>query len=169
MKFILVSPFTNASGSSIRFWNIAETLAKRGHQVVFTERLAKGDYKLYWSKNVKYYGCPSCGILILDIFFSLMFYLFILLRHFNCKVYYALKPAPNNCIPAFIAALFGKKIILDIDDLDYAYLNKNLIRKIGEIYFNLLSKFFPLVTYHTPQLKRYLLEKVNLKEERLYY
>jgi len=170
MKFLLVSPFTNASGSSIRFWNIALHLQKQGHKVVLVER--KGNKKkppIYFSKEITYYASPSAGNLIGDILLSLIFNLIILIRHFNCSVFYALKPAPNNCIPAFIARLFGKKIILDIDDLDYAYWPKSIKRSIAKWYFDAFTKMFPLVTYHTPNLQKYIVDKVGVPESKTYY
>jgi glycosyltransferase involved in cell wall biosynthesis len=170
MKFLLVSPFTNASGSSVRFWNIALHLQKQGHKVVLVER--KGNKKkppIYFSSEITYYTSPSTGNLIGDILISLLFNVFILIRHFNCSVFYALKPAPNNCIPAFIAKVFGKKIILDIDDLDYAYWPDSKKRSIARWYFDSLSKMFPLITYHTPNLKKYLVDKVGVPESKTYY
>ncbi len=170
MKFLLVSPFTNASGSSIRFWNIALQLSKQGHSVVLVERKGSADKKpIFFSPEIRYYASPSTGNLIWDIFISLCYNLFILLRYFDCDIFYALKPAPNNCVPAFIAKLFGKKIILDIDDLDYAYWHKSLKRTISKYYFDFFTKHFPIVTYHTPNLKKYIVTTLGIPESRTYY
>jgi glycosyltransferase involved in cell wall biosynthesis len=92
----------------------------------------------------------------------------ILLKNLDSSVVYALKPAPNNCIPALFAKLLGKKVLLDVDDLDYAYLNgwKNYLFRIM---FDFFSRRFAVVTYHTPNLKRYLHEKAGVPENKLHY
>lgn len=169
MKFLLVSPFTSASGSAIRFWNIAIELKRAGHEVIFVDRKAVNGKTLFTSDEIRYYNCFSTGKLLLDIIISLFFNTYILFRNINCDVFYALKPAPNNCIPALIAKLLGKRIVIDIDDLDYAYLESRLNRKLFRIFFDTLPKQFPLVTYHTPNLKEYLSDRMKISKDRLYY
>ncbi|MBN1306630.1 MAG: glycosyltransferase [Chitinispirillaceae bacterium] len=169
MKFLLVSPFTGASGSAIRFWNIAQALREKGHRVVYADRRAKKAPSLHFCEGVAYYGCPACGVLLLDIVFSFLFYSTIFIRHVDCDVFYALKPAPNNCIPALAARLFGKRVILDVDDLDYAYLAGGAGRVVSRFFFNLFPRMFHLVTYHTPALHDYLAESAHVPERRLYY
>lgn len=169
MKFLLVSPFTNASGSAVRFWNIAIELKKLGHEVVFVDRKAVNSRGLYSSNAIRYYSCISTGNLFFDIVASLFYNFYIFFSNLNCDVYYALKPAPNNCIPALLARLLGKKIILDIDDLDFAYFDSKVKRKIFKVFFHFFPRFFPLITYHTPNLKEYLSRRVKISESRLYY
>ena len=170
MKFLLVSPFTNASGSSIRFWNIALELKKQGHSVVLVERKAgKNKKPIFFSSEIKYYASPSTGNLIGDILVSLIFNFAILLRHIDCTVFYALKPAPNNCIPALFARLIHKRTLLDIDDLDYAYWKPSFKRSFSKLYFDFFAKRFPIVTYHTPNLKTYLHSTLLIEEKKLYY
>ncbi len=169
MKFLLISPFTNASGSAIRFWNIAAALQKKSYKVVYAERLAKNVRPLHHAEGVVYYGCPSVGVLFLDIIFSTFFYFAAFLRNIDCAVFYALKPGPNNCIVALIAKIFGKKIILDVDDLDYAYLRKGAARNILNFFFDFMPHLFDLVTYHTPKLREYLIFKARVPERKLYY
>lgn len=170
MKFLLVSPFTNASGSSIRFWNIALQLQKLGHNVVLVERNGNKYKKpIFFSGSIKYYASPSTGNLIGDILFSLFYNFAVFIRHCNCDVFYALKPAPNNCIPAIIAKLLGKKILLDIDDLDYAYWKPSLKRSFYKKLFNFFISRFSLITYHTPNLKKYLIDTLHISESATYY
>ncbi|MBN1577955.1 MAG: glycosyltransferase [Chitinispirillaceae bacterium] len=164
-----MSPFTGASGSAIRFWNIAQALRERGHRVIYADRRARNAPSLHFCEGVTYYGCPGSGVLLLDIIFSFFFYSIIFIRHLDCAVFYALKPAPNNCIPALAARLFGKKIILDVDDLDYAYLPEGAGRSVFKFFFDLFPRMFHLVTYHTPALHDYLAETVHIPQHRLYY
>ncbi len=169
MKFLLVSPFTGASGSAIRFWNIAQALRERGHRVVYSDRIAKHTGPLHSCEGITYYGCPSSGVLALDILISFVFSMCVFIRHIDCTVFYALKPAPNNCIPALAARLLGKKIILDVDDLDYAYLKGGPARTVFRLFFDLFPRFFHLVTYHTPKLREYLSAAAHVPAGKLYY
>ncbi|HLV32203.1 MAG TPA: glycosyltransferase [Chitinispirillaceae bacterium] len=168
MKFLLVSPFTSTCGSAIRFWNIALHLKQKGHDVVFIDRKSKNGESLYCSDQIKYHSCYSTGNQFVDIFVSVFFNILIFFKNIDCEVFYALKPAPNNCFPALISRLLGKKIILDVDDLDYAYLS-GVNGRIFSFFFNLFPRFFPVITYHTPKLKRYLKTKAKIPENRLYY
>ena len=169
MKFLLVSPFTSAAGSAIRFWNIAIELKRAGHEVVLVDRKAVNGKTLFFSDEIRYYNCFSTGNLFIDIITSLFFNIFMFLRNIDCDVYYALKPAPNNCIPALMAKLLRKRIIIDIDDLDYAYLESKIKRGLLKMFFDSLPGFFPLVTYHTPNLNRYLSSRIKISKDRLYY
>jgi glycosyltransferase involved in cell wall biosynthesis len=169
MKFLLVSPFTDASGSSVRFWNMAKALSDLGHRVVLAERRSRGAAPLHRLAGVTYFSCPSTGKLLPDIAVSLMAYVLLLLRHRDCEVFYALKPAPNNGIPALLAKLAGKRVFLDVDDLDFAYLKPGFGRALFRWFFDRLPSLFELVTYHTPRLAEYLRNEAGIPPERLYY
>lgn len=169
MKFLLVSPFTNASGSSVRFWNMAKALHDRGHRVVLAERRGRERIPLHHCPGVTYCSCPGTGMLLPDIVFSFLFYIALLLRHVDCNVFYALKPAPNNCLPALVAKCLGKKIILDVDDLDYAYLGGGIGRELFRRFFNVFPGMFHLVTFHTPHLADYLRREAGVPDEKMHY
>jgi len=169
MKFLLVSPLTNASGSAIRFWNIAQALVERGHRVVYAERKSGHASQLHACEGVIYYACPTSGIMPLDMALSLLFYMAVFLRHIDCDLFYALKPAPNNCTVALAAKLLGKKTVLDVDDLDYAYLPGAGSRRLLRFFFDGFPRMFPLVTYHTPSLRQYLMTYAHVSENRLHY
>lgn len=169
MKYLLVSPLTNASGSAIRFWNIAHALRELGHEVIFADRKARNIQRLHSREGIRYYGFPDTGILSVDILFSFLFYCFVFLRHHDCAVFYALKPAPNNCFVALIAKITGKKIILDIDDLDYAYLRSGIWQRIARWYFDFFPRHFDLITFHTPELGLYLQNKCRVPDLKRYY
>lgn len=169
MKFLLVSPFTGTSGSAIRYTNIARALSRAGHTVIYAERESPHQILPPIDPAIPTFRCPVSGNLYLDVIRSFFFFLKILLRHRNCDIYFALKPAPNNCGPALIAALMGKKIILDIDDLDYGYMSKGINKTIARFYFDFIPKFFPLVTCHTPALQEYILTTIQIPEKRVYF
>jgi glycosyltransferase involved in cell wall biosynthesis len=99
-----------------------------------------------------------------------LFNILIFLIHRDCALYYTLKPAPNNGVVALLASILKKKLVLDIDDLDFAYFPEGGIKyTIYKLFFDYLAKRFPLITYHTPQLKKYLVKTLNIDEEKLYY
>ncbi len=168
MKFLLISPFTSISGSAIRFWNIARRLQNLGYKVVYVERVPK-DTSPPLFPEIEYHCSPKLNNLFIDIFYSLLFNLFILFKNLDCSVYYALKPAPNNCFPALLAKLLGKKIVLDIDDIDYGYFNKGFKRKISRFFFDSFPKHFHYITYHTEAIKKYITQNLLIPEQKTYY
>ena len=169
MKILLVSPFTSTSGSAIRFWNMARQFSARGYRVVYVDRSVRGAAPMHSVEGVRY--CPSRALspFVLDILYSTVFSIVMLLRNLDCDVFYALKPAPNNCIAALLAKLLGKTVLLDIDDLDYEYLTPGIKRVAAKFFFRFFPRFFPLVTCHTPALLSYCKEQLRLSGNRLYY
>lgn len=165
----MISPFTNASGSAIRFWNMALELERHGFDVVYIDRKITGGTALFVSKKIKYYSCPGTSSQFLDIVFSTVFNFLIFVRHINCSIFYLLKPAPNNGFSAILAQLLGKKVLLDIDDLDYAYLSPGLKYNLYKLCFDKLARMFPLVTFHTPNLKKYIIETLKVDAMKTYY
>jgi len=168
MKFLLVSPFTSISGSAVRFWNIAQNLQRRGHMVVYVERRPKGAPPAQL-EGILYLTTPKLNNLALDMLLSLLFNSAVLIRHHDFDIYYALKPAPNNCIPALIAKLMRKTVILDIDDLDYGYLDEGLMRRISRYFFHHLPRSFALVTCHTERLRLYIINQIGIPEHKVHF
>lgn len=166
MKILLVSPFTSASGSAVRFWNIAQQLRDRGHGIVYVERAPKGAPRPSFNE-ITYYQTPTLGNIFLDIAYSLVHNLAILIRHIDLNVYYALKPAPNNCLPAMVAKACGKRICLDVDDLDYGYFPPGIKQRISRFFFDMFPRCFDIVTYHTDQLGQYLIKAGAVPKNRL--
>ncbi len=168
MKFLLVSPFSSVSGSAVRFLHIAKHLSMLGHEVVYVERRHKEEPKPQIS-GVKYLSSPIMPNLFLDIFISTIYNTFVLFIHRNCDIYYALKPAPNNGLPALLARAAGKRIFVDIDDLDYGYFPPGLKRAVARFFFDSLPKRFHLVTCHTEKLRLYIIETIGVPEKKVYY
>lgn len=166
----MISPFTNVSGSAIRFWNMAIELAWHDYDVVYADRKIKNGKPLFVSRGITYYSCPQTGHFFPDMLLSSLFNIAVFLRHRDCAVLYTLKPAPNNGVVAFLAFLFKKKQMLDIDDLDFAYFSQGSIKyRLYKLFFDHVAKRFPLITYHTPHLRKYLVKKLRISEEKLYY
>jgi glycosyltransferase involved in cell wall biosynthesis len=166
----MISPFTNVCGSAIRFWNMAIELARHDYDVIYADRKSKSSKPLYTAEGITYYSCPQTGNFILDMLGSSLFNILVFLRHRDCELYYTLKPAPNNGIVSLLAFLLKKRVILDIDDLDFAYFPEGGIKyTVYKFFFDYFAKRFPLITYHTPHLRKYLIKKLNIDEEKLYY
>ncbi len=168
MKFLLVSPFTSVSGSAIRFWNIARRIQERGHSVIYVERRSPDDPPPVVG-DVTYFASPKTNNLFFDILTSLLFNIRLLLRNRDADFYYALKPAPNNAIPALIGRILGMRIILDIDDLDFGYYPRGIRHRLSRWWFHAFPRYFDLVTYHTECLHDYIRQHCGVQEERLYY
>jgi glycosyltransferase involved in cell wall biosynthesis len=169
MKFLLVSPFTSTSGSAIRFWNIAVQLHRRGHQVVYVERSRPGEKPFMQDPGVRYHSCRTHGNLYVDILLSTVFNTAILLGNLDSAIYYALKPAPNNCFPALLAKILGKRLLLDIDDLDYGYFGPGVRRTVSRFFFHFFPRFFETVTCHTQKLLEYIVDEIRIPRNRVYY
>lgn len=168
-KILLVSPFTGISGSAIRYVNIAKQLKRHGYSVIYVERESPHTTLPPIDNEIPTYRCKVSGNVYLDILRSLFFNLKILLLHWDLSVFFALKPAPNNCIPALIAKVFNKRIILDIDDLDFGYFPIGIKRSISQFFFNFFPRFFPLITCHTQSLKDYIINTLHIPEKRTYF
>jgi len=169
MKILLVSPLKSTAGSVVRFWNIALQLQKKGHTVVYVERRANTMAPQFSDPNIRYYSSRTYSNLYIDLFMSALYNLIVLMRHCNCSVYYALKPAPNNGIPALIAKCMGKRILLDIDDLDYGYFGKGMRRTMSYFFFRHLPRFFCYVTCHTRKLSDYIVNELHVPKNRVYF
>jgi glycosyltransferase involved in cell wall biosynthesis len=169
-KIVMISPFTNVSGSAIRFWNMAIELVRHDFEVVYADRKIKNGKALFVNRGITYYSCPQTGHFLPDMLLSSLFNIFVFLRHRDCSILYTLKPAPNNGIIAILAFLMKKRQMLDIDDLDFAYFTQGSVKyRLYKFFFDHFSKRFPLITYHTPQLQKYLVKKLRISEEKLYY
>jgi glycosyltransferase involved in cell wall biosynthesis len=168
MKFLLVSPFTSISGSATRFYSIAKQLIRFGHTVVYIERTPRAMQPPVLP-GIRYHATAKRSNLYLDIIISTIFNLIILFRNLDCGIYYALKPAPNNCLGACIAKLLGKRIFLDIDDLDFGYWPEGINKRLSRFFFHLFPRFFELITCHTVALQQYCVAKLNIDPRKNYF
>jgi glycosyltransferase involved in cell wall biosynthesis len=168
MKFLLVSPFTSISGSAIRFHNIAKQLNRFGHSVVYIERIPR-DTPRPVLPGIRYHATVKRSNLYLDIIISTIYNLIVLFKNLDCDIYYALKPAPNNCLGACIARLLGKRTFLDIDDLDFGYWPEGMNRRLSRFLFHLFPRCFELITCHTVALQQYCVAKLHIDPRKIYF
>lgn len=97
-------------------------------------------------------------------FFLNLYYVF----KYKFKMGFAIKPYPNTLIPLLIKKLFTDiKIGVDIDDIDFGY-RKGIINTISRLIQKPFPKFFDIITYHNPLLKKFIIQEYNVENEKLF-
>lgn len=168
MRFLMLNALTDRSGSGVRFWSIAKEVARLGHPVLFLERTV-GRTGRQAGENIAYRAIRDSGVLWLDILRALITN-FINAFLFRPHFVFALKPMPNTCIPALLLKLFFKcKIILDIDDLDFAYYPPGLRRNLIRLFFHFFPRNFDLITTHNQQLRAYIVNQLGIPSRKIYF
>ena len=161
MNVLMISPLTPESGSAIQFWSMCRELGKLGHNVYFLERALFRNQKKT-SRNVRYFRTIDVfPFLPLNILLSLIFNVVVSI-FIKADIVFVLKPLPNSCIPAIMKKLFGAKIILDIDDLDYEFYKNNILKKIMFLFFEVFPRFFDGITFCSRKLMNYTKDEVKL-------
>jgi glycosyltransferase involved in cell wall biosynthesis len=137
LTFLIFSAKGWGTGSALRAYYIAQALKKRGHQVQFVKPI------------------PTLP-LWLDMLLAAPYYLFRSLLT-RAQVSLVVKPYPM-VIPALAwQRLLGSKIVVDVDDLDFAY-SRGHFRKFHEQLQKPWPRWADLVTYHNPKLRETLLD-----------
>jgi glycosyltransferase involved in cell wall biosynthesis len=169
MKWLLISPFSSHSGSAIRFWHIAKHLSLAGHTVIYCERRQPNGPKPD-APRFEYHSTTTIPFLPLDLLISLIYNTILVIRNLDADIFYALKPAPNNCLPILFTKIFGKRVFLDIDDLDYGYYPKDSLKfRLSRFWFNAFPKHFELITCHTQKLFACITQTIRIPEAKVYF
>jgi len=164
----MLNALTDQSGSGVRFWGIAQELAQLGHSVFFIERTVKKNGRAN-SRAVGYDSTLDTGLLWLDI---LRATLFNIRRGLPLRPHlvFVLKPFPNTCIPALLfKKILGSKIILDVDDLDFAYYSRGLMHVLAHMCFKVFPPRFDFVTTHNLLLESILRHQVNIVSNKIFF
>jgi len=136
LSFLILSAKGWGTGSALRAHYIAEALKKRGHRVHFIRPLPTLPFWLDMMLACPYY-------LLCSLFTRV-------------QVAMVVKPYPTM-VPALAwQRLLGAKIVIDIDDLDFAY-SHGYMRKFHEKLQKPWPRWADIVTYHNPKLKEELL------------
>lgn len=150
MKFIILSSISINSGTGIRIFNIAKNLSEN-NEVVLTGLGEKEGVK----GKVKYVKIPKLRSRMLTHFMSLIVnFIVVLLNRADFVI--ASKPLPTSCLPAMLCKMIGRKIILDVDDLEHGYWKGTKFECPLKFFDRMFPKFFNRVTTHTKELKKYL-------------
>ena len=148
MKIQVFSSCAQDTGSWVRTCNIVEALGR--HATV----------ELVWA-------LPRCLPFRLDIVLSFPWYLLRALTS-RADVLLASKPFPNTMLPLLLARwLRGKKVVVDVDDLDHGYVTGLPARIIAALQ-RPFPRHFDLVTVHHEKLGAFVREGLHVPEERIY-
>lgn len=102
-----------------------------------------------------------------DMFLSIPLNIIKVIRS-KADFFIGIKPFPNITIPLLIAKIFkGKKIAVDIDDLDFGY-RQGLISQISALVQKPFPRFFDLVTYHNDLLKEHIQKEFGVNKNKIY-
>jgi len=167
-KILMLNSITNESGGGVQFWSIAKELVGLGCEVLFLERTTPRT-KRRKDSRIHYGAIRDTGLLGLDIPRATALNLFRGLL-FRPDYVFALKPMPNTCIPALVLkAVFKSTVILDIDDLDFAYYSDRFKRGLVRSWFSLFPQHFDLLTTPSIHLQDYILKNLRIPRERVYF
>ena len=131
LKILVFSSRGWGTGCPLRARYIAQALKTRGHQVQFVEPL---------------HSLP----LWFDMVLSTFYYFIVSLLH-TSQVAFAVKPYPNVIPALWVQRLKGAKVVIDVDDLDYAY-NSGWFQKFHRWIETPWPAWADFVTYHNPNL-----------------
>ena len=148
MKILIYSSLAQDTGSAVRANLIAESLKRRGMKVEYIKPLSKTlPYKI-------------------DLIISLPYYFFKAIFS-NTNYVLAVKSYPNVIIPIILKKLTGAKIIIDTDDLSFAYA-KGLQRNLSQLSEYFALELADLHTSHNQKLLNYLEKKLKISSEKMY-
>lgn len=137
LSILVLSAKGWGTGSALRAFYIAEALKQKGHKVRFIKPLPTLPYWLDMAFSCPYY-----------------FWKTVFTRH---QVALAVKPYPTVIPTMLWQKILGAKIVIDVDDLDFAY-SRGLFRTIHEWLQLPWPRRADWVTYHNPKLKESLLD-----------
>jgi len=147
MKIAILSSLAMDTGCWLRAQYLGKSLEKAGNEIVYIKPMKKTMH------------------FMLDLFLS--FFKNFKLLFVKADIAIGIKPYPNATIPLLIKKLFGSKVVIDIDDLDYGY-RKGLISLISKFIQKPFPKFFDVVTYHNNNLRKFIVNDLYVSNEKLY-
>jgi glycosyltransferase involved in cell wall biosynthesis len=168
MKILMLNSITNQSGGGIQLWSMAQHMARLGCEVLFLERVAPRT-KRRESSRIHYGAVRDTGLLGLDVLRATAMNLWRGLL-FKPEYVFVLKPMPNTCIPALLLKVISKStVILDIDDLDFAYYSNSFKQGLVRSWFSWFPQHFDLISTPSVHLKDYILKDLHIPRERVYF
>jgi len=145
MKFLIFCSLPRNSGSYVMGKYISKSLAKH-HKADYINSFSRLPFNLYYLASIPIYVLKS------------------LFRKSDYVI--VLKPFPAACIAALIQKLYGAKIILDIDDIDYGY--TNYLAKITKYIQSLFAKRFDFIFVHNKELMKKVQQDFKISKEKLF-
>jgi len=148
MKILILSSLAFDTGSAVR----AELMARA---------LKEAKFKVDFVKPF-----PRTLPLRLDFLFSLPWYLLKVIISLPDFVL-AVKSYPNVGVPLLLAKLAGEKIIIDTDDLSFAY-SEGWLSRLSKLSQEIFLPLADLHTCHNPFLADYLKRRLKIPSDRVY-
>lgn len=148
MKVLVLSSLAANTGGAVRAEYIAESLRRCGAEVHFVHPM------------------PKALPLMLDFALSLPIYTVASLA-LKPDVAIAIKAYPNAGIPLLLKKQVGTKIVIDIDDLAYAY-RTGVVACLSRISQQPFPSRCDLVTYHCDGLYGHIVTELGVLPEKTY-
>ncbi len=145
LKILVLSAKGWGTGSALRAFYIAQALGKRGHEVTFVKPIRTLPLWFDMILSKYYYFFQTC--------FS------------RFDVVFCVKPYPTVALTLWWQRKRGAKIVIDVDDLDYAY-SQGLFQEFHRWLQEPWPKWADLVTYHNPKLREPLQEVFEVPNEK---
>lgn len=164
MKILVICPLTTKGGGAITSWDISKQLGALGHQVVFIERAAINDPQKT-APSVKYLRSIDIFPLLPLNILSSFFFNTLVVFFARPDLVLALKPLPNSCLPALIAKLIGAKTIIHINDLDYEFYPKGVVKTVQKFFYRLFPRLFDRVSFPSLKLMQYVKNDLGLERD----
>lgn len=136
------------SGSALRAFYISKYLSKLGHDVEYIQPMKRLPLQMDFPISLLYYISKT------------------ILKRYD--LIFVIKPYPNTCIPAILKKNKHTKIILDIDDLDYAY-RKGFMSYLGRLLQQPLPQFFDIITVHNISLFNLMVNKWSITRSKVFF
>jgi glycosyltransferase involved in cell wall biosynthesis len=146
LKFFILSAKGGGTGSALRALYIAQALRKRGHTVDFVKPIPTLPFWLDMALSKPYY-------LLRSLFF-----------HSDAAL--AVKPYPTVIPALWWQRVRGAQIVIDVDDLDYAY-SRGWFRKFHQWLQKPWPAWADWVSYHNPKLREPILDFFRVPPEKL--
>lgn len=148
MKILIVSSLAQDTGSAVRAEFIAESLKKAGARVEFVKPFSRTlPFKLDFLVTLPWY------------FFKIVFS--------SANHVFVVKSYPNVGLSLFFKKLLGAKIIIDTDDLSFAY-STGIWSFFSKFSQELFLRLADLYTYHCAKLFDYLTDDLKIPKQKTY-
>jgi len=146
LKVLVLSAKGWGTGSALRAFYLSEALRKRGHEVDFVRPLPTFPFWLDMALST----------------FTTFFATF--LSRYDGVL--CVKPYPTVVPTLWLHRQKGARIVIDVDDLDYAY-SRGAFRRFHQWLQTPWPRWADLVTYHNPHLREPLLADFGVPKDKL--
>jgi len=146
LRILVLSAKGWGTGSALRAFYLSEALRKRGHAVTFVKPLPTLPFWLDMALSLPFYFFTTC------------------LSRYDAVL--CVKPYPTVIPALWLQRHKGAKVVIDVDDLDYAY-SRGAFRRFHQWLQRPWPAWADLTTYHNPHLREPLLGDFRVPKEKL--